>query len=73
MAFQLQIKKWFHCLKCTVIILSKFRCSDNNLTVIACTQSDYNVLNDNNGDLRDLFKIEDMLKIFNVLGKGGVF
>ena len=31
------------------------------------------MFNDNNSDLRDLFQIEDMIKVFNVLGIGAVF
>ena len=31
------------------------------------------MLNDNNGDLWDLFQIEDMLEVFNVLGMGADF
>ena len=57
----------------SIMPLSKCMCYDKNVTVKACNQSGFNVFNDNNGDLRDLFQIEDMIKVFNVLGMGAVF
>ena len=60
-------KEMFSFIQLHGITLSKCRYYDNNVTVTACIKSDFNVLYDNNGDLRGLFQIEDMLNIINVV------